>query len=78
MRLNRDNEWDRAIIEFLESIPRYYRSQEVKRILVVHIQGQGVGAPLGTTPVQPASNDRHENQELGTRLDDLFGEAELS
>lgn len=68
MRLNPDNEWDRMIIEFLTSIPRYYRSHEVRRILVAHINGQKAGAPV----VSPRAPRREEDDELGARLDNLF------
>lgn len=73
MRLNPDNEWDRMIIEFLTSIPRYYRSHEVRRILVAHIKGQGsMGAegPGGCGAGERRS--RGEDDELGARLDKLF------
>lgn len=76
MRLNPDNEWDRMIIEFLTSIPRYYRSHEVRRILIAHIlalsgaagKGQGTGAPVASPPAPR----REEDDELGARLDNLF------
>ncbi len=72
MRLNPDNEWDRMIIEFLTSIPRYYRSHEVRRILVAHIKGQGgtgAGEPGGW---RVEERGRGEDEELGARLDRLF------
>ncbi|HID86016.1 MAG TPA: hypothetical protein EYP55_01390 [Anaerolineae bacterium] len=71
MRLNPENEWDRMIIQFLESIPRYYRSQEVKRILVDHIRGSAHGRVAN--PSYNPGACRGEDRDLGARLDSLFG-----
>lgn len=76
MRLNPENEWDRMIIQFLESIPRYYRSQEVKRILVHHIRGLNSAPTSPQGPSNPAGVAfgacRGEDRDLGARLDSLF------
>lgn len=71
MRLNPESKWDRQIADFLEGIPKYYRSKVVKGILIQHLSGK---APeeIASSNEALAEECSEENPELDRKLDSMF------